>query len=276
MFSIPIFARASIGLGLAASAACAAIHPQADDAAAPPSFYTVTGEIALARHQPRTAALQYAAAAAHETDVKLLERAAQVAAAALQPTLAEKVATRWSQVDPKSVEAQRAAARADLALYKIDQSANHYRNVLAGSPLGVDAEFRALETELGSNDNIFGSRQLADRLASAYPASPAALRVQGFTALRADDPAAAVRSFTAALALPVPDDQHSEPGQNSAPGQNSDARAKTACRALAANCCKPSPGRKSWRAMPKDHWRRRKRRWRARIRPRIGWTMRCC
>ena len=186
--------------------------PKADDAATPQSFYTVTGEIALARHQPRTAALQYAAAAAHDTDVKLLERATQVAAQTLQPTITQKMAARWSQVDPKSVEAQRAAARADLALYKIEQSASHYRNVLAGSPLGADAEFRALEAELGSNDNIFGARQLADRLASSYPASPAALRVQGFTALRADDPAAAVHSFTAALALPGPSDQDSEHG----------------------------------------------------------------
>jgi len=211
VFSIPIFARALIGLGLAACGACAASHPKADEAATSQSFYTVTGEIALARHQPRTAALQYAAAAAGETDVTLLERATQVAADTLQPTLTEKVAARWSQVDPKSVEAQRAAARADLALYKIDQSASHYRNVLAGSPLGADAEFKALEAELGSNDNIFGARQLADRLASSYPSSPAALRVQGFTALRADDPAAAVHSFTAALALPT-SDQDSEHG----------------------------------------------------------------
>jgi tetratricopeptide (TPR) repeat protein len=188
------------------------MHTKADDAATPQSFYTVTGEIALARHQPRTAALQYAAAAARDTDVTLLERATQVAAQALQPTLTEKMAARWSQVDPKSVEAQRAAARADLALYKIEQSASHYRNVLAGSPRGADAEFGALEAELGSNDNIFGARQLADRLASSYPALPAALRVQGFTALRADDPAAAVHSFTAALALPGPSDQGSEHG----------------------------------------------------------------
>ncbi|HME39700.1 MAG TPA: tetratricopeptide repeat protein [Steroidobacteraceae bacterium] len=176
--------------------------PKSEDASAPQTFYTVTGEIALARHQPRIAALQYAAAAANTTDVALLERASQVAAECLQPTLAEKVAMRWIQADPQSVEAQRAAARAALALYKIDQASAHYRTVLLSSPIGTDAEFAALETYLTSNDNIFGARQLADRLASSFPASAAALRVQGFTALRADDPAAAVHSFTAALALP--------------------------------------------------------------------------
>jgi tetratricopeptide (TPR) repeat protein len=194
-----------------ASAACAAIHPTREEAAPPQSYYTVTAEIALARHQPRVAALQYTAAAANDTDVGLLARATQVSAETLQPTLAQQNAARWSQVEPQSVEAQRAAARAALALHKIDEAAAHYRSVLASSPLGADAEFAALETELGGNDNIFGSRQLADRLASSYPSSAAALRVQGFTALRADDPAAAVHSFTAALALPDTGTRASDP-----------------------------------------------------------------
>jgi len=177
------------------------MHPKSDAAAAPQAFYTVTAEIALARHQPRVAALQYAAAATGATDLTLLERATQVAAECLQPSLAEKVAARWIQVDPKSLDAQRAAAQAALALHKIDQAAAHYRVVLSSSPIGTEAEFAALETYLVGNDNVFGARQLADRLVSSFPSSAAALRVQGFTTLRADDPAAAVRSFTAALAL---------------------------------------------------------------------------
>jgi tetratricopeptide (TPR) repeat protein len=203
VFSISIFARACIGLGLAACAACAGIHSKTQADLAPQSFYTVTAEIALARHQPRVAALQYAAAASNETDVELLERASQVASDSLQPSLAEKVAARWTQVDPKSVDAQRAAARAALALHKIDQAATHYHTVLTNSPTGTEAELAVLEIYLAGNDNIFGARQLADRLASSFPASAAALRMQGFTALRADDPAAAVQSFTALLAIPA-------------------------------------------------------------------------
>ena len=192
-----------MGLGLAACAACAGMGHKTEDTSAPQSFYTVTAEIALARHQPRVAALQYAAAAANESDVGLLERAAQVTTDTLQPSLAGKVAARWIEVDPKSVDAQRAAGRAALALYKIDQSATHYRAVLVSSPAGTDAEFAALATYLAGDDNVFGARQLADRLASSFPSSAAALRMQGFAALRADDPAAAVRSLTAALAVPA-------------------------------------------------------------------------
>src|SRR6202171_1628530 len=192
-----------MGLGLVACAACAGMRNKPAEAPAPQSFYTVTAEIALARHQPRVAALQYAAAAATETDVTLLERATQVAADSLQPSVAEKVAARWIEIEPRSLDARRAAARAALALHKIDQAATHYRVVLSSSPIGTDAEFAALETYLAGNNNVFGARQLADRLASSFPSSAAALRMQGFTTLRADDPAAAVRSFTAVLALPA-------------------------------------------------------------------------
>jgi tetratricopeptide (TPR) repeat protein len=201
--SISILTRASVVLGLLACASCAGLNRKSEDAPAPKLFYTVTAEMALARHQPRIAALQYAAAAANETDAVLLERAAQVSADCLQPSLTAQVAARWIAVDPHSVAAHRAAARAALALYKIDQAEIEYRFVLQNSTLGEAAEFAALETYLGANDNIFGDRQLADRLAPRYASSAAALRVQGFAALRADDPAAAVRSFSAALALPA-------------------------------------------------------------------------
>jgi tetratricopeptide (TPR) repeat protein len=181
-----------------------------DTAAAPVPFYTVTAELALARNEPRVAARQYAAAAEHDSDVGLLERATQVATDALQPSLVEKIAVRWTDVDPKSVDAQRAAAQAALALYHIDQATAHYRAVLLNSPAGTDAEFAALETFLAGNDNIFGAHALADRLASSFPSSEAALRMQGFAALRADDPGAAVHSLTAALAIPAAGDHEAD------------------------------------------------------------------
>ena len=203
MFSLSIVTRAGIVLGLGACAACAGMHAKPEDTPAPQSFYTVTAEIALARHHPRVAALQYAAAAQSDTDVRLLQRAAQVEADCLQPTLAEQVAARWIKVDPQAIEAHRAQARAALALYKIDQATAQYRFVLLNSPIGMDAELAALETELGGSDNVYGARQVADGLAGSFPPSLGMLRVQGTTAMRAEDPAAAVVSFTAALALPA-------------------------------------------------------------------------
>jgi predicted Zn-dependent protease len=201
VFSFSILTRASLGLALLACSACASTVHKSAERPAPQSFYTVTAEIALARGEPRVAALQYAAAAATETDPGLLKRATEVTAETLQPSLTAAVAARWIHLDPKSLEAQRAAAKAALALYKIDEAAAHYRFVLINSPVGTDAEFADLEIDLGADENIFGARQVADRLAASFPTSTAALRIQGLTALRADDPAAAVKSLQGALAI---------------------------------------------------------------------------
>ena len=201
MFSISHFAKGSLGLAALACSACFGPNLKPDAIEAPQVFYTVTGEIALARREPRIAALQYTAVASLEIDPTLLKRATEVTAESLQPSLTAVVAARWISLDPNSLEAHRAAAKAALMLHKIAQSADQYRVVLATSPRGADAEFTELETELGAIDDVFGARQLADRLAASFPASAAALRLQGFAALRADDPAAAVRSFSAALAI---------------------------------------------------------------------------
>ncbi len=164
-------------------------------------FYTVTGEIALNRREPRVAALQYAAAATAGSDVTLLARASEVTAFSLQPSLTAAVAARWIEVAPASLEAHRAAARAALALDKVQEAADQYRIVLETSPRGADAEFADLEIEFGQTDNIFGARQTADRLAAAFPESRAAARLAGFAAMRADDPKAAVTRFAAALEM---------------------------------------------------------------------------
>jgi tetratricopeptide (TPR) repeat protein len=201
VFSKSCLANTALGLGLIVCGGCAGPRAATDAVAAPQVFYTVTGEIARERREPRVAALQYAAAAAGGTDLDLLARASEVTAESLQPSLTAVVAARWISLDPASLDAHRAAARAALSMQKIPQAAEEYRIVLSTSPRGVEAEFADLETELSSAGNVFGARQVADRLAAAFPESAAALRLQGFAALRADDPAAAVKSLAAALDL---------------------------------------------------------------------------
>jgi tetratricopeptide (TPR) repeat protein len=199
VLSISIPVKSVSCLGLLVLAGCAGLRGAKEETPAPVEFYTVTAEIALARGEPRVGALQYAAAAARDPNPALLQRAAEVGAEALQPSLTAKVAQRWIGVEPNSVDAQRAAARAALQLYRIDDAATHYRAVVTNTPKGVEAAFADVEGDLTEDDNIFGARVLADRLAAAFPASPAAMRVQGLAALRADDPAAAVQALTHAL-----------------------------------------------------------------------------
>jgi tetratricopeptide (TPR) repeat protein len=201
VFSISHVSAALVSLCVIACAGCAGSRPAPDPIAAPQVFYTVTGEIALNRKEPRVAALQYAAAATSGSDVSLLARASEVTAQSLQPSLTAAVAARWIQVAPTSLEAHRAAAQAALELDRIAEAAEQYRIVLSTSPRGTEVEFADLEVEFGQTDNIFGARQAADRLAEAFPKSQGAARLQGFAAMRADDPRAAVRSFAAALEM---------------------------------------------------------------------------
>jgi tetratricopeptide (TPR) repeat protein len=212
-----------VASSIVATAACVDMGPKADPRA-PQPFYTVMGEIALTRHEPRIAALQYQSAAAATDDPALLQRAAQVAADTLQPSVAANVAAHWISVDPNSVDAHHAAARAALSLFRIDDSADQYRIVLTAATGGADAAFVRVETELASGDNAFGARKVADKLAEIFPSSAAALRMQGLAQLRADDPAAAVRSLTAAIAL--------QPESEIAPADA--AQADTAAQAAAA------------------------------------------
>jgi tetratricopeptide (TPR) repeat protein len=167
-------------------------------------FYTVTAELALARGEARVAALQYAAAAQSDPKPPLLKRAVEVATDALQPTVVSQVSRRWIGVEPKSFDAQHAAARAALALYRIDDAAAHYHAMLELAPEGLEAGFKILQVDLTGDENVFGARAVADRIAADYPDVFAARRLQGLTALRADDPAAAASSFTLALVTERP------------------------------------------------------------------------
>jgi tetratricopeptide (TPR) repeat protein len=237
VFSISYLSAVLVSLCVIACAGCAGSRPTPDPIAAPQVFYTVTGEIALNRKEPRVAALQYAAAATSGSDVSLLARASEVTAQSLQPSLTAAVAARWIEVEPTSLEAHRAAAQAALALDRATEAAEQYRIVLSTSPRGTEVEFADLEVEFGQTDNIFGARQAADRLAAAFPKSRGAARLQGFAAMRADDPGAAVRSFAAALEMeaapaPAAKDSGAAP-DTAAPGRDSGAAPDSAAPAAA-------------------------------------------
>jgi predicted Zn-dependent protease len=227
-----LFARFSIGLGILGGTACAA-SAERTPPPAPESFYTVTGELALVRHEPRVAALQYAAGA--QIYAELLARAVEVSAQTLQPTLELKSAERWIQLDRSALEAHRAAAVAALELQKIDAAAAQYRFVIAAAPDKREAELADLDKLLRGSDNVYGAHQLADQLAKDFPDSPTLLRLQAYAALRADDPAAAVRDFESAIALfPEPAAPVAPPDATAAVSGPAAAKAANGAAATAA------------------------------------------
>ena len=140
-----------------------------------------------------------------------MARASEVTSECLQPSLTAAVAARWSiraafaRCAPRG-RARGAGARANRGV----------RRAIPNRPRELsprdDAELGELESQLAASDNVFGARQLADRLAASFPGSPAALRMQGFAALRADDPAAAAADFSRVLALtPSPTSGEAKP-----------------------------------------------------------------
>ena len=100
-----------------AQASSASLHDTEDSNA-----LIMTAEIALQRDDCGRAAANYTIAAQRLTDAKLAERAAGVALDCGQYQAAERAAARWRQLTPSDPAALRAAMRADLGLYKIDDA----------------------------------------------------------------------------------------------------------------------------------------------------------
>ena len=82
----------------------------------------MTAEIALQRNDCGRASANYAIAAQRLSDAKLAARATDVALECGQFQAAERAAARWRTLVPTEPAALRAAMRADLGLYRIDDA----------------------------------------------------------------------------------------------------------------------------------------------------------
>ena len=165
----------------------------------PQVFYTVTGEIALDRQRAaRGGAAVRRRGRGRDRPFAPSARERSDRASRLQPSLTAAIAARWISLDPKSLEAHRAAAQAALALGRIAESARaiSYRAVELAARHGRG--IRAISRSSSSaSDNVFGARQAGGSAGGVISRVPAAaLRLQGFAALRADDPAAGGRQIS--------------------------------------------------------------------------------
>ncbi|HEY1724906.1 MAG TPA: tetratricopeptide repeat protein [Steroidobacteraceae bacterium] len=106
-----------------AYASSSAVHDVEDSNA-----LIMTAEIALQRDDCGRAAANYTTAAQRLTDVKLAERATGVALDCGQYQAAERAAARWRQLTPTDPAALRAAMRADLGQYKIDDARSAFES----------------------------------------------------------------------------------------------------------------------------------------------------
>ncbi len=130
-----------------------------------------------------------------------MERATRLATEAQQPALALRTARRWISLDPASLDAQTAAGMAALELHKITDSAGYFKTALPLIRGGEEAAFGEFEAMFAQSDNVYGARQVADRLSAPYPASAGALRFLGLAQASADDAQAAADTLRKALDL---------------------------------------------------------------------------
>jgi tetratricopeptide (TPR) repeat protein len=100
----------------------------------------MTAEIALQRNDCGRASANYAIAAQRLSDAKLAARATDVALECGQFQAAERAAARWRTLVPTEPAALRAAMRADLGLYRIDDAREAFDSWVKTGGLAASGE----------------------------------------------------------------------------------------------------------------------------------------
>jgi len=117
----------------------------------------MTAEIALQRDDCGRAAANYTVAAQRLADARLAERATGVALDCGQFQAAERAAARWRQLTPTDPAALRAAMRADLGLYKIDDARSAFEGWISnGGGLAPAKRVQRGHDAQGSDNNGAG------------------------------------------------------------------------------------------------------------------------
>jgi len=161
----------------------AAARPSSHDAE-DSNALIMTAEIALQRDDCGRASADYTAAAQRGSDARLAERAAAVALDCGQYPAAERAAARWHQLTPGDPAPLRAAMRADLGEYKIDEARSAFESWInsGGSTVrGTRRSDGARAGEDGSNAAAAADDKLAQQLGevaqeAGVPATLAMLR----------------------------------------------------------------------------------------------------
>jgi tetratricopeptide (TPR) repeat protein len=142
---------AMLGSALAASASMRDVEDS--------NALVMTAEIALQRDDCGRAAANYTVAAQRLADAKLAERATGVALDCGQFQAAERAAARWRQLTPTDPAALRAAMRADLGLYKIDDARSAFEGWISngGGLAPAKRGQRGHEADGSDNDGAKGN-----------------------------------------------------------------------------------------------------------------------
>lgn len=176
---------------------------QAEETLRPDVLYLLLlGEIAGARGELAVATQAYVQAANETRDVRVVRRAAQFAMASrdLRGTL--EAAKLWTQLDPKSEEAQRLL---ETARGGGDQQLNQIQfelaRVLASNPQRLEVNLMGLNAALAGMQDKSQARTVIDRLTAPYAQEPAAFVARAQAAANVGMTSEAAKQVDLALVL---------------------------------------------------------------------------
>ena len=163
-------------------------------------FHVLAGEMAAQHGQLVQAATHFLAAARHESDARLAERATQYALLARSHEMALEAAQLWAEVDPQRMEARRALVMLLLHLEQVDEATHHALDLLE---LRADDREDALRDLIGllRGERSAAALALMDKVVEAYPQEPEAWRAHAHVAATTGEFERAMRSLGRALEL---------------------------------------------------------------------------
>jgi tetratricopeptide (TPR) repeat protein len=159
--------------GLAHADSASAVKPKITEANAEFVYKYLLGEIAGQRGEASLASQLFYDLAKQTRDARLAERAAHAAAYARQPALALQASTLWTELDPDSVEAQKAASQLLIASGNIQAAKPQLKKLLAQEDKRVDG-FMSINALLAREKDKKEVLAVIQDLAKPYPMLPEA------------------------------------------------------------------------------------------------------
>ncbi len=150
-------------------------------------FHLMLGEMAANRQQPGVAAVEFLEALKTYPDAALAARASAMAYSAGDAVLVEKIARRWLEIEPNSLEAREVILHVALQGGDVEEAYTQSVAIVEGHGGGRDDGFRqiALLMAREPNDPAVSLATLR-RLAEQYPKEPGTYYAIALLALRTD------------------------------------------------------------------------------------------
>lgn len=150
-------------------------------------FHLMLGEMAANRSQPGVAAVEFLEALKTFPDPILAARAATMAYTAGDIGLLEKIARRWLEIEPNSMEAREVILHVSLRQSDVDEAVTQSKAIIEGHGGGRDDGFRQIALMMvRDGNNVATAMNTLNRLAEQYPKESGMHYAIALLALRTD------------------------------------------------------------------------------------------